>query len=192
MKRLSKKELLESIHNTYFISPYEAKYIYEALEELPDKGRLLELGTGQGHSTYIFSQAKPDWTIYTVDAYGASGTPPLMFGGETMTFDGRGVWETGSFIRSRGTGNVIQIVGSFDDLPWELPIDVLFIDGSHWYPDVKKDWEKFSPFLTEKGLAIMHDYNYNWGVQEFFEAEVMPLPNWEVWNKETIGFARRK
>ena len=40
---------------------------------------------------------------------------------------------------------------------WTRPVDFLFIDGDHSYPGVKGDWDLFSPFLTDFGIAVFHD-----------------------------------
>jgi predicted O-methyltransferase YrrM len=40
---------------------------------------------------------------------------------------------------------------------WELPIDLLFLDGGHAYEDVKRDWDLFSPFVVPTGLVLFHD-----------------------------------
>jgi predicted O-methyltransferase YrrM len=40
---------------------------------------------------------------------------------------------------------------------WKVPIDLLFIDGDHSYDGVRRDWELFSPFLSEFGVAAFHD-----------------------------------
>jgi len=46
------------------------------------------------------------------------------------------------------------------------PIDILFIDACHWYDDVKKDFEMYSPLCN--GIIAFHDINnhrYNRGTQ---------------------------
>ena len=99
MKQLTREQVYDWITDKHYISDREVKIIYPFLEKLPKEGRLLELGTGLGHSTFIFSQALPGWTIYTVDAYGSAGTPPLVYGGNNMVFDGNGVGEVLTYLK---------------------------------------------------------------------------------------------
>lgn len=40
----------------------------------------------------------------------------------------------------------------------EKPINILFIDASHWYENVKKDFEIYSPLCS--GIIAFHDINY--------------------------------
>ena len=40
----------------------------------------------------------------------------------------------------------------------ERPIDILFIDASHWYERVKKDFEMYNPLCN--GIVAFHDTNY--------------------------------
>jgi len=46
-----------------------------------------------------------------------------------------------------------------DDMKFDInfPIDVLFIDSSHTYPHTLQELEKYSPWLTSKGVILMHD-----------------------------------
>lgn len=44
---------------------------------------------------------------------------------------------------------------------WNRTIDLLFIDGDHSYPGVKRDWELFSPFLAPFGVAVFHDSTWD-------------------------------
>lgn len=40
---------------------------------------------------------------------------------------------------------------------WNKKIDLLFIDGSHLYKDVKKDFEDWEKFVDKAGLILFHD-----------------------------------
>jgi cephalosporin hydroxylase len=40
-----------------------------------------------------------------------------------------------------------------------IPIDLLHIDGDHKYEAVKRDWDKFQPYVIKNGIIILHDTN---------------------------------
>ena len=42
-------------------------------------------------------------------------------------------------------------------LSWNMPIDLIFIDGDHSYEGVKRDWELFTPHLAPFGVVVFHD-----------------------------------
>jgi predicted O-methyltransferase YrrM len=44
---------------------------------------------------------------------------------------------------------------------WHRKIDILFIDGDHSYEGVKKDWELFSPHVSEFGIVVFHDTTWD-------------------------------
>jgi hypothetical protein len=128
--------------------------MYDVISKLPDVGNLLEIGTGYGHSTVFFSQLKPEWTIYTVDAYGQYGTVPQFF--KHKEFDNQGFLQTKAYIESRALFNVVQIVGNSNTLEWTYPVDVLFIDADHTFEGLKKDFDRFSKFAK---IIFLHDYD---------------------------------
>jgi predicted O-methyltransferase YrrM len=72
--------------------------------------------------------------------------------------------------------HVTFIKGSFDDVAktWDKKIDILHIDGSHHYEDVKKDYETWAPFVKDDGIILFHDTcvdelnNDDYGVRKFF------------------------
>jgi predicted O-methyltransferase YrrM len=137
---------------------------------MSSKGRLLETGTGYAHSAKFFSELKPQWTIYTVDSFGLYG-------------DGRiyGEWkhdeikEVNECIRD--CKNVIQVLGDSSTVPWELPLDVLYIDADHTYEGCKADFKRYAQHVKPGGLIILDDYvkhNTINRVSEF--ADLLPLP----------------
>ena len=40
---------------------------------------------------------------------------------------------------------------------WDKKIDLLFIDGSHLYSDVKKDFWDWENFVEKEGKILIHD-----------------------------------
>lgn len=47
--------------------------------------------------------------------------------------------------------------------------DLLFIDGSHSYEDVKSDWENYYPFVAKGGIIAFHDISSErFGVKRFW------------------------
>lgn len=68
--------------------------------------------------------------------------------------------------------------GSFDFTPWHGTIDLLYIDGSHYYSSVRTDTERALPLLSERAVIAWDDYPqyegvYTW-VNQF--AASAPLP----------------
>ncbi len=74
------------------------------------------------------------------------------------------------------------IEGTFDEVAetWDKKIDILHIDGSHHYEDVKKDFETWSKFVSDDGVVLMHDtcvenfLGNEYGVKKFFDELDMP------------------
>lgn len=173
------------------ITPKEGKILSEELAKLPKKGRLLELGTGYGHSAVFFAETKPDWTIYTVDGYGMYGDIQNIFKVGENSFKPDGFLKTYTYIINSGVKNVVPIVGNTAALSWDIPINALFIDADHSYDWVKKDTEHYLDFVLKGGLVIYHDYNYNWGVKEFFDREMIGRKGWKAWDRGGLAFAKK-
>ena len=78
--------------------------------------------------------------------------------------------------------NLTFIKGDFNEVAqtWDKKIDILHIDGSHHYEDVKKDFETWSKFVNDDGVILLHDtcvetHNGNeYGVKRFFEEINLP------------------
>lgn len=121
------------------------------LATMPDKGRLLETGTGYGHSAKFFSELKPEWTIYTVDGFGLYGDGRIY-----AEWDHEAVKHVNQNLRQ--CKNVIQLLADSPTVPWELFLDVLYIDADHTYAGCKSDYERYAPFVKYGGLIIFDDY----------------------------------
>lgn len=177
-----KEELLQTVKPRGYLGYENASVYYDALMALPEKGRMLEIGTGHGHSAPFFARAKPDWVIYTIDGWKVAS--PDFPGGVGLVHLGKliGQW------RAAGIFNIVPIVGNSFDVPWEMEIDALYIDGDHRYDAVKSDFERFTPFLKEGGVVLMDDYGIarrDIQVREFVDKELA-----EDWRIEPVEGSR--
>lgn len=151
MNHMLKQEVADKLRQ--FIAPMEGK-------------RIVEIGTGWAESARFFSALKPEWKIYTIDAFGLYG-------------DGRiyNLWNHDQVLKISqqvmACGNVIQLLGDSSTIPWELPIDALFIDGNHTAEGCRKDFNKYASFVVEGGIICFDDYtqsnNPDNGVKETVE-----------------------
>lgn len=81
--------------------------------------------------------------------------------------------------------NITIIESDFDEVAktWDKKIDILHIDGSHHYEDVKKDFETWSKFLNDDAIILFHDTSIElydgkeYGVKKFFEEIDLPKFN---------------
>lgn len=113
--------------------------------------RILEIGTGWAESATFLSKLKPTWKIYTIDGFGLYGDGRIY-----ERLDHEKVSTINATIAR--LGNVIQILGDSGRIPWELPIDVLLIDGDHREDPCRHDFLNFSPWVVPGGLVIFDDY----------------------------------
>lgn len=138
---------------------------------------IVDLGVDKGFSTYIFAAQKIGM-VYGID----------WFMGMTFHRDGKNI-EIESYIpcmrikrnmeKKFKIKNVTIIQGTFSEVAekWKIPIDILHIDGTHFYGDVKEDYQNWSKYLNENSVVLFHDTNVFEGVKQFFDELELPKYN---------------
>ncbi len=119
---------------------------------------LIELGTHLGYSFFSFCQAivqlKLSTRAYAVDTWK---------GDEHAGFYDEEVFQAVSKHNAERYSGFAQLVRStFDDaLPYfeDGSVDLLHIDGRHFYEDVKHDFDLWLPKLSDRGIVLLHDTN---------------------------------
>jgi predicted O-methyltransferase YrrM len=158
MNRKQVEDYFKPFEGVSYVSAHDGMQFANNI--LQKKGRLLEIGTGAGHSTGFLSKLLPGWNIYTIDDYGLCDK-------ENKIGHAREISEISGTL---DLPNVIQIVGDSKRINWELPLDALFIDGDHSFEGCKGDYDKYFPFLKKGGLVFFHDYwREDLGVKRFVD-----------------------
>jgi len=136
----------------------------------------LEVGTGFGYSAGVVAlSTKEGVRIVTIDDgrhYYKKGTTKEKYEKRVrLLLDVKGVADRVEFICEDA-----------NEVAWEDPIQILFIDGDHDYENVLLDYEKWSPFVSKRGYMMFHDYRRGGvgGPRKVVHKVVLPEDRWIV------------
>ncbi len=129
-----------------------------ALMDILRPESLVELGTHNGYSYFAFCEAVKRLGLgtrcYAVDTW------------EGDEHAGRYTEHVFQMVDRHNEANYTQfsrlVRATFDDAVSHFPdgsIDLLHIDGRHFYEDVKHDFETWIPKLSDRAVVLFHDIN---------------------------------
>lgn len=150
---------------------------------------IVELGAHQGYSYFVFCQAIQQLALstrcYAIDTWK---------GDEHSGFYGEEVFQNFNAYNNQQYSGFSRLIRStFDDaLDYFLDgsIDILHIDGRHFYEDVKYDFETWLPKLSNRGIVLFHDTNVkekNFGVFKFWDELCQLYPHFEFIHGNGLG-----
>lgn len=147
---------------------------------LPVPHRIVEIGSFHGKSTVLMGAVArayfPEARVYAIDPHegmlGAvdQGIEQVQPSLENFQHN----------IKRAGLTDTVVLIKDYSyRVLWEEPISLLFIDGLHDYPNVARDFYKFSPYVVPGGLIAFHDYaDYYPGVMALVN-EVLDSPSYQ-------------
>ena len=124
-------EIYNKVQHITQMNQAEAQKLYNCASFLPENAVIVEIGTYKGGSAAIMAAAIKG-IVYTIDITN-----------EDKTQD-----------------NIVFIKGNSEDIAstWDKSINMLFIDGSHFYADVRRDIINWLPKVKDGGIICFHDY----------------------------------
>ena len=132
-----------------WLSRKEAETLYSLAKACTGRGAIVEIGSWRGRSTICLAlgaTAGAGPRVYSIDRH-TDGTFPDF----TRNLEAAGVAGVVTPIRSKS----LDAVDGFTE-----PIELLFIDASHLYEEVREDVERWEPKLLEGGVLALHDTTF--------------------------------
>lgn len=134
----------------------EAKLLHYAASQVPPGGVVVEIGSLQGRSTACLGLGakQAGAFVWSIDPHTECQVD------ETTHY---GLENHAALLKNLvefELADIVRVVAfNSHHLSWaDLPrIDVLFVDGSHDYEDVKLDFMLWSPWMQPNGKIIVHD-----------------------------------
>jgi Methyltransferase domain len=150
---------------------------------------IVELGTHGGFSYFVFCQAVQRLGLATrcwaVDTW--KGDVHTGIYGEKIFQQVRDYHNSRfSYFSILVRSTFQEALSKFDD----RTIDLLHVDGSHSYDDVKADYESWCPKLSERGVVIFHDIKVrhrDFGVYRLWDELSVLYPHFEFLHGHGLG-----
>lgn len=149
-----------------FLTEHEAIFLHDTAQAIDSPAPVVvEIGSWLGKSSVAISHGlagKEGARLYCIDPFNAAGDP---FSAPTYEAQQQQLQKSllESFrenIAAYGVPGVVQAIQGYSydvATEWDTPIDFLFIDASHEYEDVLRDFVDWSPHVKPGGVVAFHD-----------------------------------
>lgn len=144
MEKSQVQKIIDNVDG--WLSNKEGRLLYDLAKNCTGKGVIVEVGSWMGKSTIWLangSKAGNNVKIYAIDPHSNATLAQFM-----------------SNIKGAKVDDIITpIVKKSEDAAqvFDLPVELVFIDGDHEYEGVKKDFEAWYPKLIDNGTIAFHD-----------------------------------
>jgi len=150
---------------------------------------IVELGVHYGDSYFAFCQAVKEYSLST-KCYGID-----IFEGDDLTgYYGTEVYTQVSKYNEEHYKDFSILICNYFDLAIynfkDSSIDILHIDGSHYYVDVKHDFETWLTKVKKGGIILFHDTKVTkerFGVRKFWKELKVNYKTEELDNEYGLG-----
>lgn len=136
-----------------WLSPRESEALFRCASRSRGRGVIVEIGSWKGRSTIVLaagSNAGPRAPVHAVDPH--EGGPAV--GGEPTL---------AQFLANVATSGVADLVhphvqsSAAAARHFDLPVELLYIDGAHDFASVLADFTQWCPKLLDGGVIAFHD-----------------------------------
>lgn len=187
---MGKKDVDTILKRTSQIEGWLSDEVAELLINLAKNSSVIvEVGSWKGKSTINMALANSKAKIYAIDPFTGSQEHQYKADTDIDTYE--------AFLKNcrdfNVAGQIIPLRMNSHEAVSHIKeeIDLLFIDGSHEYPDVKADFENLFPKLGPGGVIAFHDSKWS-GVKKVLWEDFFPHKNiGSIQRIEDTSFARK-
>ena len=124
-----------------FASEWDLAILMEYVAKIPEQGVYVEIGVSEGSSILSVAKERPD-----VDCIG-------------IEIEGQYVKGLNA-AQQEDIKNITMVHGDSTDIcrSWHKEVDMMFIDGDHYMPQVFLDVIGWLPFIKKDGYMLFHDF----------------------------------
>lgn len=150
-----------------WMTPSQARRLWDAATALDSGGRIVEIGSYQGRSTVLLGNAiKPGVELIAIDPHGSSIRTHEVADGREDEADAMSKAFLAELERGGVADRVTYIRKSSHAALWDVEgqVDVLYIDGSHNFGPAKADMVEWGARVAKGGTMLIHDSYTSVGV----------------------------
>ena len=129
-----------------YLSHKEIDALKHLASLLPENPIVVNIGAGCGTSALALLESRPDLTLYTIDIKDES-SPLGCLEGELIALENSGIDYKDRYH---------QVCGDSKTVEWNLPVNMVFVDGDHTYDGCKGDIKKWLVWTMD--IMVFHDY----------------------------------
>jgi len=154
--RITKQELSSIFPRPFWLAEEEVPYL--AGKAVEAGNTIVEIGCAYGGSTTVFLLNKAEGVqVYSIDPFVPDSKGGVQAGMDECRFAVVQALSRKQGVEALDDWHLIEGYSHDVVRSWEKRIDLLFIDGSHHYEDVRRDFEQWSRFLAADGRILIHD-----------------------------------
>jgi predicted O-methyltransferase YrrM len=143
-----------------WLTPEQARCLFEAASEVPAGGRIVEIGSFRGRSTIVLARGAAEGVeVVAIDPHAGNDRGPQEIDGYAAEAED----DHARFLANldaAGVAHRVTVVRKFsDDAHGDVadPIDLLWVDGAHRFGPARADLKAWGDRVRPGGRMLVHD-----------------------------------